>query len=312
MPKRAAQLSLASAIVIWLLVVAGGIVRVTGSGLGCGPDWPLCNGAVIPAFTLPTFIEWAHRLIAAAGSALVLATVFVGWRSVGRRSAIRWLAGGTGLTLLVQILLGAVTVKLDLAFQVVAIHLGVAAVMLALLAAMATIARSRGRVADTGGGLARLALATTAATYLLILIGAYMMGSGGSLGCTTFPLCDGGQVLPTVSVARTHMLHRYAALGVGLLLAATAIQARRRRPDDRSINAVVAAAGALYLGQVAVGIGNVLWSIPPTLRVAHLALAFALWAALVVLCVLARSRPGTSCAGERGHPLVPHAAQPAG
>lgn len=311
MPKSVAQLSLASAIAIWLLVVAGGIVRVTGSGMGCGPDWPLCNGAAIPTFTQPTFIEWAHRLLAAAGSALVLATILVGWRSAGRRRAIRWLSGAAGLALLAQILLGAVTVKLDLAFQAVAIHLGVAAIILALLAAMATIAHGGDRVADGGGGgLARLALATMAATFLLILIGAFMMGTGASLGCTAFPLCDGGQALPTGSVAaQTHMLHRYAALGVGLLLLATAIQARRRHPGDRPIIVVTNVAGVLYLGQVAVGIGNVLWFIPPALRVAHLALAFALWAALVALCVLARSRPGATTAGGAIRPPVPRAAQ---
>lgn len=311
MLKNLAPLSLASTIAIWLLVVVGGIVRVTGSGMGCGPDWPLCNGEVIPAFTPPTYVELTHRVVAAAGSALVLATVLAGWRSAGQGRAIPRLAIGTGLALLAQILLGAVTVKLDLAFQVVAIHLGVAAVILALLAAMATISLGGERVA--GGGLAPLALATTAATFLLILIGAYIMGTGASLGCTTFPLCNGGQALPTGSAAaQAHMLHRYAALGVGLLLAATVIRARRRHRDDRPLLAVVNVAGVLYLSQVAVGIGNVLWFIPPVLRVAHLALAFALWAALVVLSVLALSRPGMSSVVEAHRRPVPHAAQAAG
>ncbi|MEN8145700.1 MAG: COX15/CtaA family protein, partial [Gemmatimonadota bacterium] len=55
------------------LIVLGGIVRITGSGLGCGDDWPLCNGRLIPPMDLPTMIEYGHRLVAAALAVLVFA-----------------------------------------------------------------------------------------------------------------------------------------------------------------------------------------------------------------------------------------------
>lgn len=292
--RRFAYLALASAIAIWLLVVIGGIVRVTGSGMGCGPDWPLCNGAVIPRFDLQTFIEWAHRLAAATGSVLVLAVVFIALRSHYHQQGIRWLAIGTGLALLVQIVLGAITVRLDLAFGVVVTHLGVAAIILALLTVMATVAIGQGQrlaVARRQGGVS-FAVPTAAATYVLMLVGAYMMGSGASLGCTELPLCNGGQVVPVGNgPGQIHMLHRFLAVVVGVLLAATIIQTRRARPQDRAVLRTAMFASVVYFGQVLVGIGNIVFFIPPSLRVAHLALAFALWAILVALSTLLRSWP---------------------
>ncbi|MCS7257509.1 MAG: COX15/CtaA family protein, partial [Thermomicrobium sp.] len=57
-------LALAAAIAGFLLIVVGGTVRVSGAGLGCGPEWPLCNGRLIPGWDLLAWIEYVHRLIA--------------------------------------------------------------------------------------------------------------------------------------------------------------------------------------------------------------------------------------------------------
>ena len=61
------------------LVVLGGVVRVTGSGLGC-PDWPLCYGRVVPPWELTALIEYSHRMVASAiVGPLVLLTCGVSW-----------------------------------------------------------------------------------------------------------------------------------------------------------------------------------------------------------------------------------------
>src|SRR5690606_29690051 len=62
--RRFSRLAAFSAVYSYLLIVFGGIVRITGSGLGCGDDWPLCNGQILPPWDLPTWIEWIHRLLA--------------------------------------------------------------------------------------------------------------------------------------------------------------------------------------------------------------------------------------------------------
>lgn len=63
----------------YLLIVLGGVVRITGSGMGCGDDWPLCNGRLIPPMDLPTLIEYGHRLAAAGVGLLVAALAAWAW-----------------------------------------------------------------------------------------------------------------------------------------------------------------------------------------------------------------------------------------
>lgn len=286
-------LSWSAVITIWLLVVFGGIVRVTGSGMGCGPDWPLCNGQVIPVFSFETFIEFFHRLAAAVGSALVLWTIAVALRSPDRNRWISWPAVAAGLALIVQILLGAVTVYLDLAAPVVMVHLGVAAIILALLTVIAAVVLRRdGTVAVTvqpgilPASLTKLAAATVVSTYVLIMIGAYMMGVGASLGCIEFPTCNFGSILPGESVpAQIHTWHRAAALLAGVLLTATCVCAWRCRVIDPLVARLGLLAGVLFGMQVLVGVANVFFLLPGVLRVAHLALAFAFWAVVVTLWV---------------------------
>src|SRR5437870_13884854 len=88
MTRRFARLAWAAAACTYLLIVLGAIVRITGSGMGCGDHWPLCNGRLLPPLDLPTLIEYAHRLAAALVTILVAATAGYAWvlRQIGRAS----------------------------------------------------------------------------------------------------------------------------------------------------------------------------------------------------------------------------------
>ena len=69
----------------YLLIVLGGVVRITGSGMGCGDDWPLCNGRFIPPLNdTAALIEWGHRLVAFGVSVLVIGLAAL---AVARRGA---------------------------------------------------------------------------------------------------------------------------------------------------------------------------------------------------------------------------------
>src|SRR6267143_1948328 len=111
MPRRFTTLAWAAAVCTYLLIVLGAVVRITGSGLGCGEHWPLCNGHLFPPLNdIGTVIEWSHRLVAALVTGLVVAlAAYTWWRRVPRE--LPYVA--TGL-LALQIALGAVTVKLSL------------------------------------------------------------------------------------------------------------------------------------------------------------------------------------------------------
>ncbi|WP_313801220.1 COX15/CtaA family protein [Cytobacillus sp.] len=127
-----ARLALFTILLTYLLIVFGGFVASSESGMGCGPEWPLCNGAVIPKLQGDTLIEFAHRVIGAI-LGIVAIILFVKIIRSHANTTIRSVAWGMLFLLIVQIFLGAVVVILDLPAIVVTGHLLVAMVFLASL-----------------------------------------------------------------------------------------------------------------------------------------------------------------------------------
>src|SRR6266566_6460611 len=136
MTRRLTTLAWAAAVCTYLLIVLGAVVRITGSGLGCGEHWPLCNGHLFPPLNdIGTVIEWSHRLVAALVTILVVVLAIPGLAPAVRESRARFVA----LTLLiVQVLLGAIAVKLALPPWTVVLHLGTAMLLLATLLTIST------------------------------------------------------------------------------------------------------------------------------------------------------------------------------
>src|SRR5512141_2188427 len=106
----------------FLVVVWGGVVRVTGSGLGC-PDWPLCHGQFLPGLDTATRIEWFHRFLGVAGglSLAALRAVTLAFHRHAGRAVGRVVAAG--VLYILQAVLGAVVVVLELPGTWVTAHL---------------------------------------------------------------------------------------------------------------------------------------------------------------------------------------------
>ena len=130
-------LAYGSALSTYLLIVIGGYVVFSGSGLACGssgPDsWPLCNGQVIPTLSGPVLVEWTHRLFTLVVGLFVLGTVLVAWTQYRHEKRIVQLSALSFLVLLGQILLGMVTVKTDLDPLVTTSHLALASALFAVV-----------------------------------------------------------------------------------------------------------------------------------------------------------------------------------
>src|SRR6266850_1509713 len=106
MTRRYTLLAWTAAAATYLLIVLGAVVRITGSGMGCGDHWPLCNGHLFPPLNdIGTVIEWSHRLVAAVVSALVVALAVYAWRAPGVSRASRAPFVALGL-LVLQVALG--------------------------------------------------------------------------------------------------------------------------------------------------------------------------------------------------------------
>ena len=128
MPQRYGETSrgfrflvLGSALAAWVLVAVGGVVRVTGSGLGC-PHWPLCTANAIPLDQRASFIEYSHRAVVGLLIVLVVAVAVQAWRSYRSRPDVLWPALAAVVLVPLQAVLGAVAVWLKLPGWVVAFH----------------------------------------------------------------------------------------------------------------------------------------------------------------------------------------------
>ncbi len=137
--KAFRALTVATAIVTYALVVLGGVVRVSGSGLGC-PDWPLCHGRLLPPLDLHAIIEYSHRTTASLASALIVLTAVVAWLAWRKRRDIVIPATVALGLLVVQVVLGAITVRLELPPMIVLAHLATAMALLAAVCVTAVAA----------------------------------------------------------------------------------------------------------------------------------------------------------------------------
>ena len=134
-------LAYGSALTTYILIVIGGYVSATGSGLAC-PDWPLCQGQAIPPLEGAVLIEYTHRVFAIVVTAFVLSTMVYALTKLRGERVVLALSTGSFLLLMAQIILGMVTVRTELNPFVSTAHLGLASGVFALVLANAITVRN--------------------------------------------------------------------------------------------------------------------------------------------------------------------------
>jgi heme A synthase len=268
------------------LIVFGAIVRVTDSGLGCGNHWPLCNGKIIPPLdNLTAWIEWLHRLFALLIGLFGLVTLVIAIRTY--RKSGRVVLGATitaALLFVLQSMLGAIVVVLDLPPTMVTLHLGTAMLLFAALIVATVLAAYRPQMQYNADHVTTLAYVTAGLSLVIILTGALVRGSGATLACVDWPLCD-GQVFPVEQgqLAIIHMIHRISVLALGISLVLLLWQVLQNR-QNRQLRLLAALAMLAYLLQAGVGAMFVLSRAESVWGAAHVGMAGATWGLLVVLC----------------------------
>jgi protoheme IX farnesyltransferase len=281
-------LSVAAAAATYALVVLGGVVRVTGSGLGC-PDWPLCHGRLLPPLELHAVIEYAHRSAGALAGTLIVATALFALIRLRRRKDVLWPASLSLGLFIFQVVLGAITVRFELPPGIVLAHLATAIALLGALCATATAALTPPSAAQPPRP--SWVLATPVSAYLLMLSGSLVVSSGASGSCSAWPLCGGGFSISLEQPAGVQLFHRAAAAVLGALIVIGMIAVLRRHEKHPAVRTTVALTLAALLAQVAVGAAVVTLHLPPLLRGLHLALGSAVWVGAVILSLLAYRLP---------------------
>jgi cytochrome c oxidase assembly protein subunit 15 len=227
------RLALANLVANGLIVVTGGAVRLTGSGLGC-PTWPRCTEesfVTTPELAAHGAIEFGNRLLTFALAVVAIATVVAVWRSP--RRDLRPLALVTFLGIPAQALLGGVTVLTGLNPWTVAAHFLLSMVLVAL----ATVLWLRSREPGVGGPLLRRPLGSlvggiAAVTAVVLVLGTVVTGSGphsGDVDEDDVPTGDRiGLDVETVSQLHADAVFLLVGLTVALLVALHATDAPDR------------------------------------------------------------------------------------
>ncbi len=282
------------------LIMLGGVVRITGSGMGCGDDWPLCNGELIPPMDLPTMIEYGHRLAALAVSLIVVLLALranrashsegptIGEPVTGTWRRLRRLSLLAVVLLIGQILLGAITVWLELPPASVILHLGTAMALLATLTIAASEALGPRRVLVRDRASA-IGLWTAVVAFVVVAAGALVANLDAGLACLGFPACNGSWMPaggnPLIHIHWGHRMLAYVLVAWCLVLPFVMRWARPRDPGVRRVSFIAAAVAAI---QLIIGATMVNSMLNGGLRVAHVGLGALVFLVLVRLAWVAR------------------------
>lgn len=278
------RLCLATVGVIVVLIVIGGIVRATDSGLGC-PDWPTCHGRLIPENNKHTIIEYSHRLTASIVGMLVLSIAIVAVRKYRNVPAILWPSVGAFVLVLVQAGLGAAVVKQELPPGLVTFHLLLATALLTLVVLVTitsfnlSLPLARPVIHPS---LGNLAIVTSGCVLALMLLGSYVAGAHYGLACNGWPLCN-GEVIPSYDAqsVQVHFAHRVMAGIVGFQLLGLLVLAFKGR--DKLVRHLTLVAAGIFLIQSLIGAANIWTKLADEVSAAHLGGATLLWLTIAVL-----------------------------
>ena len=295
--SRFAKLAVATVAATLLLIVLGGLVRATGSGLGC-PDWPGCYGKVLPpSGNSRAWIEHIHRYWASVVIALLVWLAVEARRSAQPLAVRRLTLFGLLPVVLAQAALGAVVVWIKLHWVSVSGHLTLALLILGLATWVAVDALRREgilRVPPFAPGsvrLARVSAATAGLVFVQMILGSMVTGFGAGMAYGTFPSFN-GKAIPQFDsglVFRQSLQVGHRLVAYALLAMIVALLLRSRGAGvDLVVRRCAELATALVVVQILLGALNVWWGLRAWSVVPHMLVGATLWTALVVVSVRAK------------------------
>lgn len=283
-----------------LVILFGAVVRITGSGAGCGQHWPSCNGELLQLpQTLKTGIEYSHRATSGLSVLAIIALLAGAFRFYPSGHPTRRAACLAFLMIVVEALIGAVLVKLRLVehdasygrIVVLPLHLLSTALLTAALGWCAFFA-------NVGVPNARPLPGSVRALLLFAGLGILIVSCTGAitaLGDTVYPAQASGFVARLQEdqgekanlLQRMRGIHPFLAVAVAAYVAyAAALMSGFR--DSRDVKRASFALAVCVAVQILAGALNVWLSAPASMQVVHLLLANLTWIFLILLSAAAR------------------------
>ena len=264
-------LALAAALAAYGAAALGSWIRINQAGMTC-PDWPLCNGAVVPALGGGVVLEWGHRMIVAFESVLMLAALVAAWQHRKRIAGIGRTAAFIVAAYSVQVILGAATVALSNSPWSVVWHWGAAMAFLGGLSVLVILAfvqpARKPETTVVHNGLYPLIATCATVAFLTMCAGAYVSSSGAGLACLSLPYCN-GTLFGQSPAQLAQMVHRLFA-GLFFVFATIAVY-RVAVGAPLRVRVATLAGYALIVVQILLGFANVAYLLPPALRELHAA-----------------------------------------
>ncbi|MGH3023401.1 MAG: COX15/CtaA family protein [Gaiellaceae bacterium] len=261
---------------LFLIVVSGATVRLTGSGLGC-ENWPRCGETFLPPKDYHAFVEFGNRVAGFVVGLTTLAAAAGAFRVPGMPRWLLAVAVALPFSVLAQGVLGGITVLFELHPLIVMAHflLSLVALALAIVVVLGARGLTRGAAAEEPLGSAWLALALTPAALALVVSGTLVTAAG--------PHSGGEDIARFGDVIEAVHIHIGATAVFGVLFLALLgllVAERRRARVELRLAAVVL---GLLLVQMAVG--ELQWreGLPWGLVLLHVTVATAVWVCVVAL-----------------------------
>lgn len=281
-PALFSKVAFWSAVSLYLIIVSGATVRLTGSGLGC-EGWPGCGeGRLFPEKDHHQAVEFGNRVVAILPLTLSVLTWVAAWRLAAAATWARWLAFGVAAATIVQAPLGLITIRLDLHPVAVLAHflLAIAALGGAVVVAIEARRLERGHGDPVVPRWVRLGgLALAAVCLVLVVTGTLVTAAGPHAG-------DPDVVDRLWRLTDAMWVHVRASAAFGLGFLALLVYLWRNRPAMDGLLRVAGALLALLLAQMAVGEIQYRNELPWWLVLVHVSLAAGIWAATVALATL--------------------------
>ena len=259
------------------VLVGGALVTKTESGLGCGRNWPDCNGSLIPSEITPEIlIEFSHRVSTGLACIFVFALVWLTWKQLSYVKEVKFLGFISILFIVLQALIGAAQVLWGQGDFILALHFGISLISFTAVVLLSLIVFEVDKKFDAGRVHIRSTMkwniiGVTIYSYFVIYSGALVRHTDSSLVCPDWPMCrnDIPFELPNNMYEWIQMGHRLAVLIIVIWIIIITIHATKHYRDQAVIYKGWLLAVGLIVLQVIAGMLVVLTKLNLLVSLSH-------------------------------------------